>query len=130
MLSRNSEPVQRSFGLAKNRAVLLVSYNSELLSPYREALAAAGYDTRQCGTLSAALGAVGPGTVDLMVLSPDIPAGDRRRIEAEAKRRNHDIKIVLFYRGEKSKDVFASAMLSLEEAPTALLQMARELVSS
>jgi len=111
------------------RTVLLVSYNSELLSPFREALAAAGYETRECGSLSAALGAVGPGAVDLMVLSPDIPVGDRRRIEAEAKRRNQNIKIVLFYRGEKSKDVFASVMLSLEESPAALLEAARELVS-
>jgi DNA-binding response OmpR family regulator len=112
------------------RAVLLVSYNSELLSPYREALAGAGYDTRECGTLSAALGAVGPGTVDLMVLSPDIPIGDRRRIEAEAKRRNQSIKIVLLYEGEKSKDVFANAVLSLEQGPAALLETARELIPS
>jgi DNA-binding response OmpR family regulator len=112
------------------RAALLVSYNSELLSPYREALACAGYDTRDCGTLSAALGAVGPGTVDLMVLFPDIPVGDRRRIEAEAKRRHQKIKIVLFYQGERSKDVFASAMLSLEESPAALLETIRELFSS
>lgn len=112
------------------RAVLLVSYNSDLLSPYRETLAGAGYETRECGTLSAALGAVGPGAVELMVLSPDIPAGDRRRIEAEAKRRNRNIKIVLFYQGEKSKDVFASAMLSLDESPAALLEAVRALFSS
>jgi DNA-binding NtrC family response regulator len=116
--------------LTTKRAVLLVSYNSELLAPHREALAGAGYDARECGTLSAALGAVGPGNVDLMLLSPDIPAGDRRRIEAEAKRRNQKIKVVLFYQGEKPKDVFASAMLPLEERPAALLQMARELIPS
>ncbi len=111
------------------RTVLFVSYHSDLLSPFRQALAAAGYDTRECGSLSAALGAVGPGTVDLMVLSPDIPIGDRRRMEAEAKRRNQNIKIVLFYQGEKVKDVFANAMLSLEESPAALLEAARQLVS-
>jgi len=110
------------------RTVLFVSYDPELLSSFRQALAAAGYDIRECGSLSAALGAVGPGAVDLMVLSPDIPVGDRRRMEAEAKRRNQDIKIVLFYQGDRSKDVFANAMFSLEESPAALLEVVRELV--
>ena len=79
-----------------SKTVLIVSYNPELLLPQKQALTEAGYEVRGCASLSAALGAVGPGKIDLMVLSPDIPAGDRRRMEAEAKRRNQNIRIVLF----------------------------------
>jgi hypothetical protein len=65
-----------------------------------------------------------------MVLSPDIPAGDRRRMEAEAKRRNQNIRIVLFCEGEMVKDVFASATLALSAAPAALIEAAGWLLSS
>ena len=104
-------------------------YNSDLLAPHKQALIDDGYEVRECGSLSAALGAVGPGNIDLLVLSPDIPVGDRRRIEAEAKRRNQDIKIVLFYQGEQVKDVFASAILSTTDSPEALRQVAAGLLS-
>lgn len=115
-------------GEEKN-SVLIVRYNSASLEPHRQALIAAGYRVQECGSLSAALGAVGPGKVDLAVLSPDIPAGDRRRIEAEARRRNQDLKIVLFYQGELVKDVFANAVLSTAESPDTLRQMAATLLS-
>jgi hypothetical protein len=65
-----------------------------------------------------------------MLLSPDIPSGDRRRMEAEAKRRNQNIRIVLFCEGAKVKDVFASATLLLSEAPAALIETAGRLISS
>jgi DNA-binding NtrC family response regulator len=113
-----------------SKTVLIVSYNPELLSPHKQILTEVGYEVRECGSLSAALGAVGPGKTDLMVLSPDIPAGDRRRMEAEAKRRNQNIRIVLFCEGEKVKDVFASATLLLSEAPAALIETAGRLLSS
>jgi DNA-binding NtrC family response regulator len=113
-----------------SKSVLIVSYTPELLLPHQQALTEAGYEVRGCGSLSAALGAVGPGKTDLMVLSPDIPAGDRRRMEAEAKRRNQKIRIVLYCEGEMVKDVFASATLSLAEAPAALIETAEWLLSS
>ena len=113
-----------------SKSVLIVSYNPELLLPHKQALSDAGYEVRGCGSLSAALGAVGPGKTDLMVLSPDIPVGDRRRMEAEAKRRNQSIRIVLFCEGEMVKDVFASAILSLSEPPAALIETAERLLSS
>lgn len=113
-----------------SKTVLIVSYNPELLLPQKQALTEAGYEVRGCASLSAALGAVGPGKIDLMVLSPDIPAGDRRRMEAEAKRRNQNIRIVLFCEGEMVKDVFASATLALSAAPAALIEAAGWLLSS
>ena len=64
-----------------------------------------------------------------MVLSPDIPTGDRRRWRREAKRRNQNIRIVLFCEGEKVKDVFASATLLMSEAPAALIEAAGQLLS-
>ncbi len=113
-----------------SKTVLIVSYNPELLLPQTRALTEAGYEVRGCASLSAALGAVGPGKIDLMVLSPDIPVGDRRRMEAEAKRRNQNIRIVLFREGEMVKDVFASATLSLAETPAALIETAGRLLAS
>ena len=65
-----------------SKTVLIVSYNPELLSPHQQALIEAGYEVRACNSFSAALGAVGPGNTDLLVLSPDIPTGDRRRWKA------------------------------------------------
>lgn len=113
-----------------SKLVLIVSYNSELFLPHKQALSKAGYEVRGCDSLSATLGAVGPGKTDLMVLSPDIPVGDRRRMEAEAKRRNQNIRIVLFREGEMVKDVFASATLSLAETPAALIETAGRLLAS
>jgi DNA-binding response OmpR family regulator len=113
-----------------SKTILIVSYSPELFSPHKQALTEAGYEVRECSSLSAALGAVGPGKTDLMVLSPDIPVGDRRRVEAEAKRRNQHIRIVLFCEGEKVKDVFASAMLSLSGTPAALIETVGQLLSS
>lgn len=110
------------------KTVLIVSYNPEVLKSQKQALIAAEYRVQECGSLSAALGAVGPGKIDLMVLSPDIPVGDRRRMEAEAKRRNQKVKIVLFCEGEKPKDVFASAILSTAETPDVLLDIASRLL--
>jgi DNA-binding NtrC family response regulator len=112
-----------------SKTVLIVSYDPELLSPHMQALIDAGYEVRACASFSTALGAVGPGKTDLMVLSPDIPAGDRRRLEGEAKRRNQNIKIVLFCEGERVKDVFASATLLMSETPAALIAMAGQLLS-
>jgi hypothetical protein len=51
-------------------------------------------------------------------------------MEAEAKRRNQSIRIVLFCEGEMVKDVFASAILSLSEPPAALIETAERLLSS
>jgi len=113
-----------------SKSVLIVSYDPEVLSPHGQALAKAGYEVRACASFSAALGAVGPGKTDLLVLSPDIPTGDRRRLEGEAKRRNQNIKIVLFCEGERAKDVFANATLLLSEPPEALIETAGQLLSS
>lgn len=112
-----------------SKTVLIVSYDPELLSPHQQALIEAGYAVRACNSFSAALGAVGPGNTDLLVLSPDIPTGDRRRLEGEAKRRNQNIRIVLFCEGERVKDVFAGATLLMSEAPAALIEAAGQLLA-
>jgi DNA-binding response OmpR family regulator len=108
------------------KSVLLVAYQPEFLDPYAEAFAAAGFSVQRSSSLSAGLGAVGPGNVDLLVLSPGIPMGDRRRIEGEAKRRNHNIRIVLLYSGEKERDVFASAILDVNTPANEVVAQARQ----
>ncbi len=112
-----------------SKTVLIVSYNPELLAPHLRALTEAGYEVRACASFSSALGAVGPGKTDLLVLSPDVPTGDRRRLEGEAKRRNQNVRIVLFCEGETVRDVFASATLLISEAPAALIATAGQLLA-
>lgn len=113
-----------------SQAVLVVSYQPDAFSAHVEALTASGYRVSSAANLSAALGAVGPGGFDLLVLASNIPAGDRRRIEAEAKRRHRAIRIVLFYHGERERDVFAAAFLE-DSSPTDLLvRTASELLSA
>ena len=108
------------------KSVLLVAYQPEFLNPHAEAFSTAGFSVQRAASLSAGLGAVGPGNVDLLVLSPGIPMGDRRRIEGEAKRRNHDIRIVLLYSGEKERDVFASAILDIATPAEEIVAHARQ----
>jgi DNA-binding response OmpR family regulator len=115
--------------MQSSKAVLLVSYQSELFAPHAEALTAVGYEVSHASTLSAALGAVGPGSFDLLVLAPNIPAGDRRRIEAEAKRRHRNLRIVLFYQGERERDVFANAIMDMNGPAGDLVDTAQTLLS-
>ncbi|HEX8926067.1 MAG TPA: hypothetical protein VF786_09760 [Terriglobales bacterium] len=112
--------------MGTQKSVLLVAYQPEFLNPHAEAFAAAGFAVQRAATLSAGLGAVGPGNVDLLVLSPGIPMGDRRRIEGEAKRRNHNIRIVLLFSGEKERDVFATAILDLATPADQIVTQARQ----
>jgi DNA-binding NtrC family response regulator len=115
-------------GMERSMTVLLVSYQPELFTSHAEALRAAGFEVNHAASLSAGLGAVGPGKYDLLVLAPNIPVGDRRRIEAEAKRRHRDIRIVLFYQGERERDVFASAILDIATPTSELVSIAKDLL--
>jgi DNA-binding response OmpR family regulator len=111
------------------KSVLLVAYQPEFLDPHAEAFAAAGFSVQRASSLSAGLGAVGPGNIDLLILSPGIPMGDRRRIEGEAKRRNQNLRIVLLYSDEKERDIFASAILELSTPPSAIVSQAQQWLS-
>lgn len=108
--------------MATPKTVLLVSYQPELLDAHARALSAAGYAVTRANTMSAALGAVGPGGYEVMVLAHTIPTGDRRRVEGEAKRRNAKIKIILMYEGQQERDVFASGFVEVSEPPAALVE--------
>jgi DNA-binding NtrC family response regulator len=110
--------------------VLIVSYQPELLAPHAEALVAAGYTVNSVKNMSAALGAVGPGKYEYMVLAHTTPAGDRRRIEGEAKRRNGNIRIILFYEGQPERDVFAKAFVDIAQPPSALVECINTLAQS
>jgi DNA-binding NtrC family response regulator len=110
--------------------VLVVSYQPEILAAHAEALTAAGYTVNAVKNMSAALGAVGPGKYEFMVIAHTTPAGDRRRIEGEAKRRNGNIKIVLFYEGQPERDVFVKAFVDIKEPPTALVSAINSLIDS
>ncbi|HVP64550.1 MAG TPA: hypothetical protein VMT82_06625 [candidate division Zixibacteria bacterium] len=112
--------------MGTQKSVLLVAYQPEFLDRHAEAFSAADFSVQRAATLSAGLGSVGPGNVDLLVLSPGIPMGDRRRIEGEAKRRNHNIRIVLLYSGEKERDVFASAILDITTPTEEIVTHARQ----
>ena len=112
--------------MGTQKSVLLVAYQPELLDPHARVFTAAGFFVQRAASLSAGLGAVGPGNVDLLVLAPGIPMGDRRRIEGEAKRRNHNIRIVLLYSGEKERDVFASAILDIATPAEEIVTHARQ----
>jgi len=107
--------------MANPKTVLIVSYQPELFKPHAEALTAGGYSVTSVGTMSAALGAVGPGTYAALVISHTTPTGDRRRIEGEARRRNGNIKIVLVFLGQPEKDVFANAFFDIDQPPAALV---------
>jgi DNA-binding response OmpR family regulator len=110
--------------------VLIVSYQPELLAPHAEALVAAGYSVNSVKNMSAALGAVGPGKYEYMVLAHTTPTGDRRRIEGEAKRRNGNIKIILFYEGKPERDVFVKAFVDISQPPSALVDCINTLVAA
>lgn len=114
--------------MLNQKSVLLIAYQPDQLAPHAQAFAESGFQVDQASSLSAALGAVGPGRVALAIFAPGIPAGDRRRVEGEAKRRNHEVKIVLLYDGEKERDVFASAILAVETAPSYIVQVANQLL--
>jgi DNA-binding response OmpR family regulator len=110
--------------------VLIVSYQPELLAPHAEALTAAGYTVTSVKNMSAALGAVGPGKYEYLVLAHTTPTGDRRRIEGEAKRRNGDIRIVLYYEAQKERDVFVKAFVDIAQPPSALVDCINSLAQS
>lgn len=115
--------------MAHPNSVLIVSYQAELLAGHAEALASAGFTTTKVNTMSAALGAVGPGQYKVMILAHTIPTGDRRRVEGEAKRRNPNIKIVLMYEGQQDRDVFASAFVEINDPPSAMVETVRALLT-
>jgi DNA-binding response OmpR family regulator len=115
--------------MANSVNVLIVSYQPQLLAPHAEALTAAGFSVTTAGNMSAALGAVGPGGYHVMVLGHTTPAGDRRRVEGEAKRRNSKIKIILMYSGQQERDVFASAFLDIDQPLSEVVECVRSLVS-
>ncbi|HWR35351.1 MAG TPA: hypothetical protein VN622_05715 [Clostridia bacterium] len=115
--------------MSEYRTVLIVSYQPQTVDSHAQALGEAGYEVQRAQTMSAALGAVGPGKIEAMVLGPDIPAGDRRRIEGEARRRNERIRIVLMYEGERERDVFASAILDVSEPTTKLVETIGSILS-
>jgi len=115
--------------MANSVSVLIISYQPQLLAPHAEALTAAGFAVTTVGNMSAALGAVGPGGYPVMVIGHTTPAGDRRRVEGEAKRRNSKIKIILMYSGQQEKDVFASAFIDVAEQASGLVDCVRSLIS-
>lgn len=115
--------------MGQNRKrVLLVSY-PQPLAEQAAALGNAGLEVSSAENLSRGLGAVGLPGWSLLVLGNTVPPGDRRRIEAEAKRRNADLKIILLLNGTQEKDIFAHAFVDLAEGPSALVETAQSLLS-
>jgi len=113
-----------------NRSALLVAYDSELLGPHARAFASAGFEVVRANSMSLALGAVGPGNIGVLVFAPGIPPGDRRRVEAEASRRNPHVCIILLYEGGRERDVFASAILEAATAPEQIVALAADLLAA
>lgn len=115
--------------MGENRQrALFVSY-PQPLPDHASAFSEAGYDITSADNLSKGLGAVGLPGWNILVIGPTVPPGDRRRIEAEAKRRNSALKIILVYDGVQERDIFANALVDLAEGPNALLQTAHSLLS-
>lgn len=115
--------------MAQNNTALIVSYQTDYSIDLSEALTSSGLTVSTAATMSGALGAVGPGKVDLLVLAPSIPVGDRRRIEGEARRRNQQIRIVLLYSGEAVRDVFANAVLDDHTSPQEITHVCLNLLA-
>ncbi len=113
-----------------SRSILLVAYLPSLLDPHARAFAAAGFQVVRADSLSLALGAVGPGTLPVLVFAPGTPAGDRRRVEAEARRRNPRVRIVLLYEGAPERDVFASAIVDGATPPEKIVALAEDLLAA
>jgi hypothetical protein len=114
--------------MGENRTrVLVVSY-PQVVPDHVEAMAGAGFEVSDADNLSKGLGAVGLPGWNLLILGPTVPPGDRRRIEAEAKRRNSSLKILLLYDAVQEKDIFANALVDLADGPTALVETARSLL--
>jgi len=107
--------------MEQERRVVLVDYSGAALSRQEAALLEAGYRLQRTTTLSAALGAVGPEGVEYLLLAPGLPAGDRRRIEGEAKRRRRSTRIVLYHDNAPTRDVFATAVLDAASSGDELL---------
>ena len=108
--------------------VLIVSYPTTL-PDHASAFAEAGFEVSSADNLSKGLGAVGLPGWNLLVLGPTVPPGDRRRIEAEAKRRNSSLKIVLVFDAVQEKDIFANAFVDLAEGPAATVQAGQALLA-
>ncbi len=116
--------------MANPNTVLIVSYQADLMKAHAEALTASGYAVTTVSSMSAGLGAVGPGQYALLIIAPTTPTGDRRRIEGEARRRNARIRIVLMYSGQQEKDVFANAFIDIDSDPANLVETVRSLLSA
>jgi hypothetical protein len=107
---------------------LFVSY-PQLLPDHVSAFSEAGVDVTSADNLSKGLGAVGLPGWNLLVIGPTVPPGDRRRIEAEAKRRNSALKIILVYDKVQERDIFANALVDMADGPAALIQTAQSLLA-
>lgn len=115
--------------MGENRLrVLIVSYPM-LLPDHASAFGEAGFEVSSADNLSKGLGAVGLPGWNLLVLGPTVPPGDRRRIEAEAKRRNSSLKIVLVFDAVQEKDIFANAFVDLADGPAAAIQAGQALLA-
>jgi hypothetical protein len=106
---------------------LFVSY-PQPLTDYANSFAQAGFDVTSADNLSKGLGAVGLPGWNILVIGPTVPPGDRRRIEAEAKRRNSALKIILVYDTVQERDIFANALVDLADGPDALIASANTLL--
>jgi hypothetical protein len=107
---------------------LFISY-PQLLPDLANTFSEAGFDVTSADNLSKGLGAVGLPGWNILVIGPTVPPGDRRRIEAEAKRRNSALKIILVYDKVQERDIFANALVDLADGPAALLQTAQSLLA-
>ena len=115
--------------MGENRQrALFVSY-PQLFPEHVNAFSEAGFDVTSADNLSKGLGAVGLPGWNLLVIGPTVPPGDRRRIEAEAKRRNSALKIILVYDKVQERDIFANALVDVADGPAALLQTAQSLLA-
>ena len=115
--------------MGENRQrALFVSY-PQLFPEYANAFSDAGFDVTSADNLSKGLGAVGLPGWNLLIIGPTVPPGDRRRIEAEAKRRNSALKIILVYDTVQERDIFANALVDIADGSVALLDTAKSLLA-
>lgn len=115
--------------VGENRQRALFVCYPQPLADHANAFAGAGFDVTSADNLSKGLGAVGLPGWNILIIGPTVPPGDRRRIEAEAKRRNSTLKIILVYDAVQDRDIFANALVDLAEGPDALLHTAQALLS-
>jgi len=100
--------------------ILDVNYGVE--SGRSQELGRAGHQVSAARSQGEAIHQATAGNFDLMILGHNVPAGDRRRIEAEVRRKDAKVLILLLYRGAQERDIFADALVSEEEGPAKLLE--------